>query len=414
MQRGLWLSVYFLVLVLYAVFSYALTDPNLVLTGWAPYWQFQQWMWQTFFHHRPLLTGTYLLLISLATISWWQLCRQLQQASYRHVLLYSLGLALPLLFSYNALSHDVFNYLFNAKMVVVYQQDPHQRVALDFASDPWVRFMHNTHTPAPYGYGWTAFSVLPFLAGFGKFTLSWFIFRAMNLIAIALTFILLLKLAKGLRVRTSPSLFGLVFLHPLFLIEVVSNGHNDLWMLWPALAALTVLLHPRPRNWLIRVALSLLFLSFSITTKLATVVLLPLWFSAASISVPAAARFSWLPTSMRLTTERLTHLVILNLPFLASLLLFVPLLSGRSQWFHPWYLIWAMIWLPLVQVKWWRAWLLAFALSSLCRYLPWLWAGGFAGPVLFHQQLITWLGGVIAFTGWWGWHILAKNRDAHT
>jgi hypothetical protein len=38
--------------VVYAWFSYALTAPNLILSQWALYWQFQQYMWETYFNNR--------------------------------------------------------------------------------------------------------------------------------------------------------------------------------------------------------------------------------------------------------------------------------------------------------------------------------------------------------------------------
>ncbi len=76
-------------------------------------------------------------------------------------------------------SYDVFNYLFNAKMVWIYQVNPHIHAAIEFSRDPMLRFMQNVHTPAPYGYGSTALSLIPGLTWFTKnFTIS---FWAMKL-----------------------------------------------------------------------------------------------------------------------------------------------------------------------------------------------------------------------------------------
>src|SRR5260221_13153880 len=64
--------VYFLLLTAYAIFSYWLTDSNLVLTTWAPYWNFQQMMWKTFFLNAQLMTEVYVVLISaLFVVYFW-------------------------------------------------------------------------------------------------------------------------------------------------------------------------------------------------------------------------------------------------------------------------------------------------------------------------------------------------------
>lgn len=408
-----WFGFYFLVVVLYSVFSYSMTDPNLVLSSWAPYWSFQQWMWQTFFHNSQLLSITYSVLIGLMLVSWWGIVRSLKTSVKRkEVLIKCLLLCLPLFFSYNALSHDVFNYIFNAKMVVVYQDNPHVHVALDYSTDLWTRFMHNTHTPAPYGYGWTAFSVIPYLLGMNKFVLTWFMFRGVNVLAIPVLFMLLGKLGERLRMNVSARDLAIVFLSPLFLIEIVSNSHNDLWMLVPAVAALWLVSFVSKKELWPRILLSLVLLSASISTKLATITLLPLWtFGAWRLLSLYTRLFKWVPLSIRRILDAAWGLSRANLGLLASLLMFLPLLSSRSQFFHPWYLLWSFIWFPLIGVKWWRSILVALAISSLYRYVPWLLAGGFPESVLFQQQAVTWLGGLTALGLHMAWNRFGRSQN---
>lgn len=396
-KSTLWLLFYFVVLSLYALWSYSLTDPNLVLSSWPPYWNFQQWMWQTFFSNPQLLTYSYIGLIIAALIGWYKAAQSLPaQTSYKKVLCYALLLSFPLWFSYNALSHDVFNYIFNAKMVVVYQEDPHVSVALNHPDDLWTRFMHNTHTPAPYGYGWTAFSLFPYMIGMGKFLFTWLVFRGMNVVALCLVFALLIKLARSLYIKTTPKDFALLFFHPLLLIEVISNSHNDLWMLIPALASLLLVLTPQVKKSGWKVFLSLLLLLLSISTKMATIVLLPIWLIIVWHGLNTQLKWlHFLPRQLKRWVDVVIMLTIENLGFIASVLLFFPLFSSRSQLFHPWYLLWAFSWLPLIRVSWWKAILLAFSVSSLFRYVPWIFAGGFEGNVLLQQQAVTWLGAVV-------------------
>jgi hypothetical protein len=397
MLKKLW-WVYCLLLIAYSIFSYALTDPNLVISSQPWYWNFQQWMWRTFFDQASTLSWSYGLLITAVCsfYGYW-----LFQLYRRQVTLKPIHLAyvlVPLLFSYNALSHDVFNYMFNAKMVTLYQANPHVKVALDFLQDDWLRFMHNTHTPAPYGYGWTAVSLVPSLLGLGKFLPTWLGFRALSLISWGLLYVTLKQTAISLKLPQIPLRLAVVFLNPLMLIEIISNSHNDLWMMVPAVAALALVATKRSTSTqnLMQIGLSLLLLGASVSIKFASLTLIPVWLFLVF--------YQFRPTFKAL------HVYW---PLLASVLMFIPLVTARSQQFHPWYLTWVLVWLPLFQTgslkplnllqRGWSFWVVALSISSLYRYLPWLITGGFADNVLNHQKLITWsLGLGLAVIGWWG------------
>ncbi len=393
-----WWLGFFLLIVLYSVWSYSLTDPNLIISNWEPYWNWQKWMWSTFFLHADLLTRTFVVLGSGLFVGYGLLLRHLAQHPkpvQSHHRWWWLLVIIPLFVSYNALSHDVFNYLFNAKMVAIYEANPHVKVALEFPLDDWLRFMHNTHTPAPYGYGWTLISVLPFLAGMGKFLSSWLLFRAMSILSLGGLYWALQLAAKKLHRPLTTWSLGVLFLNPLLLIEIISNSHNDIWMMAPAVAALGLVgplsASSRAGSWW-RVGLSGVLLAFSISIKFSTLALTPLWLLLLISQLPLT-QF----TKRLLRQEWLTS----NWPFLASLLLFPLLVLSRSQQFHPWYLLWVLVWIPLFNHRsrwqnWWRTWLLALSVSSFFRYVPWLLAGGFEGNVFYQQKLVTWVGGGIA------------------
>ena len=53
--------------------------------------------------------------------------------------------ALLLVFSYNAFSYDIFNYIFDAKIFTHYHQNPYLQKALDYPGDPMLSFMRWTH-----------------------------------------------------------------------------------------------------------------------------------------------------------------------------------------------------------------------------------------------------------------------------
>jgi hypothetical protein len=289
-------------------------------------------------------------------------------------------------------------------MVLVYQANPHQKVALDFPEDDWLRFMHNTHTPAPYGYGWTATSLLPSELGLGKFLSTWLVFRAWEVLGlVGLTGVLfLLRRDRTLEALGTPrsaaitvAELGLTLLHPLLLIEVVSNAHNDLWMMVPVLFSLWLVTQRKSRAlWLAAMIASIALLGYSISIKFASVLLFPIW--AWLVLRPwLRSQENWLRKSM---LWKPAELIDQHLPELASLAMLLPLLTLRSQQFHPWYFTWILVFLPFMTLKWWRRSLLVLSFSSLLRYVPWLLAGNFDGDVLPHQKMITWIPFIIFLT----------------
>lgn len=407
-----WLLAFFcLFLGLYSIFSYSFTDPNLVLVTLPWYWSFQSWMWQNVFANKVILVSVYGSLIIVLFVLYLWIIRLLkkhteQRVERTQILIYGLVIAC-LLFSYNALSHDVFNYIFNAKLAVVYQEDPHVATALQYSGDDWTRFMHNTHTQAPYGYGWTLLSFVPFSLGNQVFSVTWMLFRLFQVLAI-------FGLYKSLQALSKPVLkrelylseLAVVFLNPLFLIEIVSSMHNDLWMIFPAVAAVAVALQ-HSRNFVSALLLSGLLLALSISIKFATIVLIPvvvlLLVQRTVLQTMLERVVPRLPFSRKLTewvVSLLERWIYPWVPLVCSVALFLPLFLSRSQYFHPWYLVWSLSWLPLIKQAWWRQIILAFSFSSLLRYLPWIWVGGFEAGTVGWQRLITWITPLVLLVGW--------------
>ena len=164
--------------------------------------------------------------------------------------------------------------------------------------------------------------------------------------------------------------------NPLLLIEVVSNVHNDLWMMVPAVISLNLIKDKKTSG---RMMLSLLLLLISASIKLATLALVPIWLS---LVIP------W-----QKIWPKLYKWITRHWAFLASLALFLPLLTPRSKQFLPWYLSWSLVWLPLIkpQFKAWKMSLIVLSVSAMLRYLPYLWFGSYEHPVTNQQLLITWL-----------------------
>lgn len=382
-KNNRWLIIiYGLILAVYAWWTWILTAPNLILSHWQPYWQWQTWMWSTFYSQRNLITGLFLLLVVALFALFLLIVKKERFLSLKNFALAWVIVITPLLFSFNALSFDVFNYLFNAKMVAVYQANPHQKVALDFSFDPWTRFMHNTHTAAPYGYGWTAISLLPYYLGMEKFTPAWMLSRIFNLLVMVAFLLLVIALQKKVTEKNNWQKIALFFFNPLVLIELISNMHNDLWMMLPALGAIYCL-YQTPKDkiknaWpkISRILASILLLCLSFSIKFATAALMPVFLFLFFDFFKKEKSSWWIKIK----------------PFifdLAAILMFLPLLTVRSQFFHPWYLLWSLAFMPFIKTKVVRFSLLVLSFSSLLRYIPVLLANGFETYTLLYQQIIT-------------------------
>jgi len=436
---------YFLLIILYSLFSYSLTAPNLVLSNNPTFWKFQTYMWDKYFLDRKLLTYTFTFLITLLFGNYFLILNFLKKKqlktkinNIKFAFIAVLFFALPLLFSNNSLSYDVFNYIFNAKIVLHYKADPHVKVALDYARDDWTRFMHNTHTPAPYARGWTILSLLPYqiiysIVGGHKFLSQWLGFRLFSILSIILLFFSINYLYK--KIQNSKFIiynFLILFFNPLFLIEIISNSHNDLWMMTPAVLSLALLVKSKKKHVLVKIIkllASILLLTASIYIKLASAVLLPIWlylfiknvtifkyilkFINSKLIISSA---SFVPAEFWRTKFRVRNknskLLNSHWPLLASMAMFVPLFTERSKYFLPWYLVWSMVWLPLIKNKLWKNLILVFSVSAMLRYVPFLWYGAYGESVLFKQKLITWLPGVIYLLIYCIYKLLKKYQTA--
>lgn len=132
----------------------------------------------------------------------------------------ALIIGLVSLVAYPFLSHDFFNYMFDAKILTFYGKNPYLFRALDFSADHWTRFMHWTHRVYPYGPTFLPITLIPsFLSG-GKFILSLFFFK--------LTFTAFYLGAVWAVSKIDKNKALIIATHPLIIIEGLITPHNDL------------------------------------------------------------------------------------------------------------------------------------------------------------------------------------------
>lgn len=225
-------AFYFFLLFILTIYSYALVDLNLTFVS-NRWWEFfRESMIELGYYQRDLSWLIYLLIIILLFAAYFYFKKRYER--FDAIKLAMIISALTFI-SYPFLSHDFFNYMFDAKLITYYHVNPYFYKALDFPSDPWIRFMHWTHRTYPYGPIFLLITLLPSFFSLGKFILSFLFFK--------LTFIAFYLLAVYYLNKLNKRYAILFALNPLVIIEGLVNSHNDLIGVSLAIIGVYILFH---------------------------------------------------------------------------------------------------------------------------------------------------------------------------
>ncbi len=214
-------------IILYAIilfglswYSYALIDPNITFFN-SPVWsRFLEQMLQLGYYHRDISLYIYLAIIVLLFIFHYFFKKNFRKYN---VLYIAIIIGVILLFSYSFLSHDLLNYLFDARILTFYHQNPYQHMAADFPHDPWLRFTQWTNRSYPYGPVFLVISIIPSFLSLGKFLLSFLFYKVTVILFYVFAVYILQKQNKKWAMTFAT--------HPLILIEGIVNAHNDMFAL---------------------------------------------------------------------------------------------------------------------------------------------------------------------------------------
>lgn len=252
------------------IFSYSQVDLNLTLSTGRIFQTFQKQMIDIGYFRRPLSTLLLFLLIFITTALYTVILKAASSGKLNlKILKYLIVVSLFLIFAYPAFSHDIFNYMFDARIVTKYHLSPYYFKALDFPVDPWTRFMHWTHRYFPYGIGWLAVTLVPSFIGMGKFVPTLLLFKLMFVVFHILNCFMIYKISQKLNSKSAIFATAFYAFNPLIIFEGLVSPHNEILMLSFLLFFIYFLL---TKN-LIKAVLAL-FISISI--KFMTVIFLPL------------------------------------------------------------------------------------------------------------------------------------------
>lgn len=347
-------------LLLLFLYSFTQIDLGLTLTQ-ASWWQTVQKNFQFIgYFKRPLSTGLYLAILFFLFGFYFLFIKkvknnQLTSQQVWRLIFLTAGI---LWFAYNAFSYDLFNYIFDAKIVTFYRQNPYQHKALDYLGDPMLGFMHWTHRLYPYGPTWLALTVpLSFLA-WQKLIPNMILMKGL----VVTSYLVSCWLIEKILVKTNPrqKMAGLTLFafSPLIVIEGLVSAHNDLPMMMLALAGFWFLIQRRP--WL-----AWLMLLLSVGVKFATVLLIPV--------------FIWLAFQQKQKRQINWEKV-----WLMSFLMMIPALLAATKRtnLQPWYLLYFWPFVSLMTQNHFVFWLsTGFALGLLLNYAPFLYLGNWNPPV---------------------------------
>lgn len=366
------------IIVLFFLFLYAFTQIDLGLTlTRVSWWQIIQKKFQYIgYFKRPLSMKLYLGLLILLFGGYWLILRN--KLAHRQAWLLILLTAGALWLAYNAFSYDLFNYIFDAKVVTFYRQNPYQHKALDFPDDPMLGFMHWTHRLYPYGPVWLAISVLISFLGFQKLLPTMILFKTLAAVSYLFACWLVFKILA--KTKPDQKWLGLTWLAfaPLVVIETLVSAHHDLLMMTLALAGFWFLTAKKYLPaWL------MLFLSIGI--KFAT-----------GLLVPVFILVTWLQwRGKKIDWDKIwwASLLLMIVAFVVAVY--------RIKHIMPWYLLYPLPFVALLAKKP-LFWLVSiFSLGLLLTYAPFLYLGNWDPPVPVINNWLTFgfLGlGVIAFT----------------
>ena len=211
------ITIFIILLSLFSLYSYALIDPNITLISHPIWTNFRNVMVQLGYHQRYNSALYFTLLVAALGVFNYFATKEYKRIN---ILKLALGAALVSLISYPFLSHDFFNYLFDAKILTFYHQNPYLHKAIDFPADPWLRFMHWTIRAYPYGPTFLPITLVPSFLAFGKFILNMWFFKSMFAAFYFLAVYFLNKVDKKIAVFFATQ--------PLIIVEGLINSHNDL------------------------------------------------------------------------------------------------------------------------------------------------------------------------------------------
>jgi hypothetical protein len=351
---------YLLTVVGLFLYSFTQVDLSLTLSRWSIWQVIQKYFQHIGYFQRPLSSFLFSGIMLLLFFFYLMILRGINKGKIlrKNVWFLIIATTVILTFSYNAFSYDLFNYIFDAKIVTYYHQSPYLQKALDYLSDPMLSFMHWTHRLYPYGPVWLGLTVPLSFIGMQVFLPTFFLFKMLISASFLGTVYYLGKIIQ--KTSSRDGLFETAFfaLNPLVIIESLVSVHNDMAMMFLAVIGIYLLVSQK----YIR---SIILLVLSIGVKFATAFMLPIYTLVLYLQKKKKT-INWQP-----------------LFIWTAILMIIPIIlaSYRTN-FQPWYLLNI---LPFAALSSRRYYVfipsVIISLFASFEYLPFLYSGNWNNPI---------------------------------
>ncbi len=336
------------------LYSFTQVDLSLTLSQ-VSVWQGIQKSFQYIgYFNRPLSAGIFVAIMSLMFALYIYTVNQAAKKliDLKKIMVIVVVVSGILFFSYNAFSHDLFNYIFDAKIITHYNENPYEHKALDYPGDPMLSFMHWTHRTYPYGPVWLALTVPLSYLGFGIFLVTFYLFKILMVASFIGSAIFVGKIAKKLNINEAMAVSAFAF-NPLVLTESLVSAHNDIVMVFLALLSIYLFIEKR-------YVTSFVTLVASVALKYATALIIP--------AIIARGLF-------KASREMFFYVLI------GSMICAVLFATYRTN-FQPWYLLYVIPFAAFLYNKYFVAIpLVLLSIAGLFQYLPYLYIGDWNPPV---------------------------------
>lgn len=256
----------------FALFLYSFTqvDLSLTLSKVSIFQYFQKSFQYIGFYQRfnsAIIFSVILLLLFIFYILFLFLTAKNKLTIKNPMILVS-GIFVILVLSYNAFSYDLFNYIFDAKILTFYHQNPFLHKPDDFIGDPMLNFMRWTHRFYPYGLSWLVLTVLLTFIGKNIFLFTFFLFKLLMGFSYLGSCFLIYKISEKIFPENKISNTLFFALNPLVLIEGLVSAHNDFPMVFFTLLSFYLYIQKKK-------IVSIVTFIFSAGIKYANIVLAP-------------------------------------------------------------------------------------------------------------------------------------------
>lgn len=350
-------------LLLFTLYSYTQVDLNLTLWTNSYYQKIQQFLLWVGYFNRPLSSYIYITLLILLFICYISLLivHDTSRFSLSRLKILLLGVSFLLFFSYPAYSHDIFNYMFDARIVTKYASNPYVHTALQFPDDLWVRFMHWTHRVYPYGPIWLIVTIPFSFIGFGKFVATLVLFKLLFILTYLGNSFLIYRILK--QMDSPRALRGVILfaLNPLILIETVISPHNESLMLFFLLLAL--------------------YFIFVHHNKVAGIAMI-----AISAGVKFITAISFIPTAYFFLSQRKMtyHLYVALVSLSIAIGICYEVFIKEA---YPWYFVMLVGSFSLIPIRAVSIGVTVLSGAALMRYLPYLFTGEYSARTATAQNV---------------------------